>query len=414
MKKMLLGLFAAAALAGAVALSGSRLPEKETLKPVIVMDREERNPFTGLRPGVATDDFQFAIVSDRTGGHRAKVFSQAMEKLELLQPEFVVSVGDVIEGTDKKPQLEKQWNEVDGYIARLSMPFFYLAGNHDAGNASAAKFWDEKLGRRHYHFVYRNVLFLMLNSEDPPGGEGIGKEQQAWLKKTLADNGKVRWTIVFVHRPLWNSAKSNWGEVEKTLGARPYTVFCGHLHRFQKYVRNGRNYYQLATTGGVSRLRGVERGEFDEIAWVTMKADGPVLAHVMLDSVFREDLRSIESAEGGVAAKREATQPVHGRVFFEGTPTPGAVVVFEPRKGSKGVRAEGTVAGDGSFLLTTYKADDGAAVGEYSVSVTWRRADKSGKAGPNLLPASYAKGATSPLVFAVRPGDNALVLELKK
>ena len=154
------------------------------------------------------------------------------------------------------------------------------------------------------------------------------KHRRRELKKTLADNGKVRWTIVFVHRPLWNSAKSNWGEVEKTLGARPYTVFCGHLHRFQKYVRNGRNYYQLATTGGVSRLRGVERGEFDEIAWVTMKADGPVLAHVMLDSVFREDLRSIESAEGGVAAKREATQPVHGRVFFEGTPTPGAAALI--------------------------------------------------------------------------------------
>ena len=43
-------------------------------------------------------DFQFAIVSDRTGGHRTGVFSRAMHQVNLLQPEFVMSVGDLIEG----------------------------------------------------------------------------------------------------------------------------------------------------------------------------------------------------------------------------------------------------------------------------------------------------------------------------
>ena len=34
------------------------------------------------------EDFQFAIVSDRTGGHRANIFAQAVERLNLMQPEF--------------------------------------------------------------------------------------------------------------------------------------------------------------------------------------------------------------------------------------------------------------------------------------------------------------------------------------
>ena len=44
------------------------------------------------------DNFQFVIVADRTGGHRPGVFAQAMAKINLLQPEFVLCVGDLIEG----------------------------------------------------------------------------------------------------------------------------------------------------------------------------------------------------------------------------------------------------------------------------------------------------------------------------
>ena len=34
-----------------------------------------------------------------------------------------------------------------------------------------AEAWKEKFGRSHYEFVYRDVLFLSLNSEDVPGHE---------------------------------------------------------------------------------------------------------------------------------------------------------------------------------------------------------------------------------------------------
>jgi hypothetical protein len=38
------------------------------------------------------------IVTDRTGGHREHVFRDAMPKVNLLRPAFVMSVGDLIEG----------------------------------------------------------------------------------------------------------------------------------------------------------------------------------------------------------------------------------------------------------------------------------------------------------------------------
>jgi len=44
------------------------------------------------------NDFQFAIVTDRTGGMRPGVFSQAVGKINEMQPEFVITVGDLIPG----------------------------------------------------------------------------------------------------------------------------------------------------------------------------------------------------------------------------------------------------------------------------------------------------------------------------
>ena len=70
----------------------------------------------------------------------------------------------------------------------------------------------------------------------------------------------MRWTVVCLHRPLWaeeHVETTGWLEVEKALADRPYTVFAGHEHNFRKYVRQGRDYYQLATTGGDSELRGL-------------------------------------------------------------------------------------------------------------------------------------------------------------
>jgi hypothetical protein len=411
MQRAFLGLGVVLLVGAAAALSGPGGP-----LPLFKFDKQERNPVSHFRWNQEPDDFQFAVVSDRTGGHRAEIFSRAIAKLNLLQPEFVVSVGDLIEGGKKVDVIRKEWQEFDGFTDRLTMPFFYAAGNHDVGTRESAKFWEEKLGRRYYRFLYRGVLFLFLNSDDPAGSKGaIGKEQAAWARKTLADNRGARWTIVVVHRPLWTLANvetNGWLEVEKALEDRPYTVFCGHIHRYQKFVRNGQNYYQLATTGGSSLLRGPEQGEFDHITWVTLKKDGPILANVMLDAVQADNLQKPDTSEPGMKVTRKPTHPVRGQAFLGGVPIPGAQVTLHALGG--GARAQGSVAADGSFTLTTYAAADGAVAGEYRVTVVWYANGSQGKIGVNQLPAKYALAATSNLKASVGAGENKLVLELTK
>ena len=140
MKQLLAGLGVVLLLAVAVVWS-----RPDAAKPEFDFVTEAVNPVTHTKFNNAPDNFQFAIVSDRTGGHRARVFSQAVEQINLMQPEFVVSVGDLIEGGKKKPeQLQAEWQEFDGYVKKLTMPFFYVPGNHDVGNKTSSGFWERR------------------------------------------------------------------------------------------------------------------------------------------------------------------------------------------------------------------------------------------------------------------------------
>lgn len=270
---------------------------------------EQANPWTHLDLHNNPDNFQFAIVSDLTAGLRPGVFESAVEKLNLLQPEFVMSVGDLIEGnTTDIAKLNREWDEFDGWAENLQMPFFYLPGNHDISNPVMAEVWKQRLGRTYFHFLYRDVLFLCVNTDDPPP-RCIGNEQIEYFRKVLAANRDVRWTIVFMHRPTWlpdysNKTPKNSAMFEALLAGRNYTVFAGHDHKYSKAVRDGHAHYVLSTTGAQGRgedfitsrgnrskaLLGLEKGEFDHIVWVTMTDGGPVVANLLLDGILTDEL----------------------------------------------------------------------------------------------------------------------------
>ena len=105
------------------------------------------NPWTHLNLYNNPDNFQFAIVSDRTGGHRPGVFADAVEKLNLLKPEFVVSIGDLIEGyTEEEAALNRQWDEFDELTRKLDVPFFYCPGNHDVTSQTMFDIYIKRYG----------------------------------------------------------------------------------------------------------------------------------------------------------------------------------------------------------------------------------------------------------------------------
>ena len=119
---------------------------------------ESAKPWTGLTPNDASNDFRFVVVTDRTCCHRPGVFAGAMPKVNVLEPAFVVSVGDLIEGyTENQSRLDAEWDEMEGFIAQLETPFFYTPGNHDMNNEVMANTWQQRFGASYYHFKYKDV-----------------------------------------------------------------------------------------------------------------------------------------------------------------------------------------------------------------------------------------------------------------
>jgi hypothetical protein len=316
--------FMGGALAGGLGSHASlfaRGQEKTTRPPeakdyISIQIEDGPNPWTHLHFNNKDADFQFAILADQTGYINWEVFKDSINKVNLLQPEFVMTVGDLIEGNNSRPEIvSKQWDDFDAQVNRLQMPFYYLPGNHDlriVGNSKiCAKTWRERLGRTYYHFTYHDVLFLCVSTEDfPPepaytwANSYIGPEQVTYFEKVLAENQDVRWTMVFMHEPLYekvyfeNYGSNGWEGIEAALQGRKYTVLAGHTHTHDKIIRKGQKYITLATTGGGKNhaKKGPHVGDFDHITWCTMKDDGPVFAHIDVDAIWDEDVYTRERA----------------------------------------------------------------------------------------------------------------------
>ena len=277
----------------------------------VVAEVESVNPWTNLNFNNNPDNFQFAITSDLTGGYREGVFDNAVRKINLLGPEFVITVGDLIQGyTEDEAELNRQWDKFDGMVKQLNMSFFYVPGNHDMANSAMLKVWRQRYGRTYYHFVYKNVLFMCVNTDDPPqdlANEEAGKAENVYqgqisdrqvdyFRKVLRKNQDVRWTCVFQHKPLWTKESSEFevlAKIENLLQDRNYTYFAGHQHQYVKTMRHGQKYICLATTGGINgglTPKHISQKMFDHFMWVTMTDNGPVIANVLLNGVLDEDL----------------------------------------------------------------------------------------------------------------------------
>lgn len=259
----------------------------------------ENKPYTHLNINNNPDKFHFVVVTDNTGASRPGIWPKGVGKINLMQPEFVVSVGDLIQGYTKDlVTLNNQWDLFNSWTSKFTMPFFYVAGNHDYTNEVMVDLWRKKYGADYYHFVYKNVLFLCLNSEDGATAlknPDFSEAQYEYVKRILAENESVKHTFIFMHQPLWlHENAKNWKKAENLLIQRKHSVFTGHLHQYALHARNNTDYFVLATMGGGSQMRGKKYGEFDHFLWVTMKDDGPVYANVFLDGVEEKDIQTYE------------------------------------------------------------------------------------------------------------------------
>ncbi|CAH1230373.1 hypothetical protein PAECIP111891_06659 [Paenibacillus allorhizoplanae] len=296
----------------------------------------EKRPWFGSMPSQLGEDFSFVVMGDRCGMATEGVFEKALDLVKDLKPDFVLAVGDLIEGYwNNAADTHQEWDDIDVKIAAMGLPFFPVIGNHDYGNQTMAEVWRERKGLDYYAFRVGDTLFLSLNTEHTPDefsdafidiikritadvkreperanehmsafvdelkgqlspeelqGFGkiklsLGEEQLAYFRCVLANNADVKWTFVNMHKPGWKSESEEYQELIQMLGNRSYTIFAGHLHAMEYTQKGNAEFIQLGRTGGLAHGDGTNPSDENVVLWVTMRGGMPTYRVIHLDGV---------------------------------------------------------------------------------------------------------------------------------
>jgi 3',5'-cyclic-AMP phosphodiesterase len=233
--------------------------------------------------------FRFVLLGDRTGEAQAGVYERVWREVAAASPEFVVSVGDSIQGTDDATAAA-EWREfrriLDPY-ARI--PLYLAAGNHDVWGEPSARLFRQQAGHElHYGFDFRGAHFTVLDNSRsdawPPG-------ELEWLEADLRAHSGAAPKFVISHRPSW-IADAALGDKTGPLHrlAKRYGVCCivaGHVHQLIHASLDGVEYLALPSAGAHLRLDArYEDGWFfgwtevevrgGEAAFRVHKLEGPV------------------------------------------------------------------------------------------------------------------------------------------
>ncbi len=320
------------------ALMASAAVNAKPESPAFVPDNPnaKAHPWTQV-PQSRPDTIRFVVVGDRTGLARPGVFEQAVKQADGMKPEFIINVGDLIEGYTSDPvELTKEWGEIEAAVTATKTPFFFVAGNHDMGTQLMLDYWQQHRGEPYYAFTWKGALFLVLDTEDPPldmppafakmfhemanamktdpvgteaklrealgdvnanrdkgeadptmkalEGARFSEKQVNWALDVLSRHKDARWTFVLMHKPAWALHSAEFDRIEKALGNRGYTVIAGHNHYYKYEQRNGRDYITMGTAGAVSHQHGP--GEMDHLAWVTVEDGPPAISLLKLTGVL--------------------------------------------------------------------------------------------------------------------------------
>ena len=100
--------------------------------------------------------------------------------------------------------------------------------------------------------------------------------------------------------------------------------------------------------------------------------------------------------------------PVEGQVFFQKKPAGEALVILTPKENAELEQwptgyPRGTVGEDGSFKISTYRNDDGAPAGVYTVTLMWLVQDERDEETRfDKLQGRYADPATSKIHVEIK------------
>lgn len=256
-----------------------------------------------------TEGFSFAFLTDihlQSEGDAVAGFRQAIDSVNKLNPDFVITGGDLImdalgQTHGRADSLYKLYSEES---QRFNMPVHNTLGNHEIfgwylrkgvtpGTPEfGKKMFEDHLGKRFYAFDHKGWKFFILDAVDSLEQAYYGHisdDQISWLKSELEQTDTLTPLVVVVHIPFITAqaqyhkgglaANTRGGVIEN--GREVLDLFAhhhlklvlqGHLHIYEEIFTHN---ICFVTGGAVCGgwWRGPNDGTQEGFLWVETKGD---------------------------------------------------------------------------------------------------------------------------------------------
>lgn len=245
----------------------------------------------GSSKGLEEHPMRFAVIGDRTGWAQPGIYEQVLQEIQRMRPDFVLTVGDMIQGyTDDTITIKDEWEEYLKLLEPFNRPIYFAPGNHDIGDSTARELFKRYVGEPYYSFDIRGVHFIALDNSLFDSVDEFTGEQIDWLVDDLSRNERAAYTVVFFHKPFWIHAIAKGGpDTLHSLFAKygVDAVFTGHYHSYFSGEFDGVKYTGVGSSGGY--LWPGPTGLEYHFTWVTVDGDGISIAPIKKDAVLAWD-----------------------------------------------------------------------------------------------------------------------------
>ena len=151
-------------------------------------------------------DPQFGMFENNNGFEKETIlYEKAVEKINRLNPDFVVITGDFVHNLNSKAQIE-EFKRITSKINHR-IPVYYTPGNHDLGqnpDEETIRKYVQNYGSDKFSFSHKGSVFIGFNSSFIKARmEKPEQEQFNWLVKQIKESQEARHIILFCHYPFF-------------------------------------------------------------------------------------------------------------------------------------------------------------------------------------------------------------------
>jgi len=257
------------------------IPQRRSISRIILYD-DDRDPahsiepdtryqyevvlHDGVAPGLRSPRYSFQTLPTHPETFRFLVYGDTrtydelhrIVTLSMLEenPSFVIHTGDLVNNGNHMPDWDNYFDAKRLLAAHVA--YFPVLGNHEYNSPIYYDAYHLPMGggdfsKRWYSFSFGDLFFIQLDS--CVEHEAVRTEQTRWLEEQLKTHEHMPIKIVSYHHPFWTNhprlyyeeslLEQEWRSLFEAYGVS--IVFNGHIHSYERFVRNGITY---VTTGG--------------------------------------------------------------------------------------------------------------------------------------------------------------------